>query len=429
MNKNISEFIEFLDNSPSCYHATANLEKIIQAAGYTRLHEHEDWTLLPGEKYYMIRGGTTLIAFRIPRHKPLGFLMSASHVDRPTFKVKGETDGKGGYTRLYTESYGGMIMSTWLDRPLSVAGRVMVDTGEGVVCRLVNIDRDLLLIPNVAIHMNRQVNDGYKFNPAVDTLPLIGGKDAVGKFYDLLEQEAGGKIMGRDLFLYNRQKASVWGVENEYISSGALDDLACAWSCTQAFLKAAENDDMVPVLCCFDDEEVGSNSPQGAASTLLADTLNRICNMLELNPYRMLAQSFMVSADNAHAVHPNHPEYSDAFNAPIMGNGVVLKFNANQRYTTDAVSAAVFRKICANADVNVQEYSNRADIVGGSTLGHISLTHVSVPTADVGLPQLAMHSSYETIAAADLAALETAMIEYYSSVLEVSKDGGCAIHK
>ena len=427
MNKKISDFIEFLDSSPSCYHATANLEKLVLDAGYTRLYEHEDWTLAPGGKYYMIRGGTTLIAFRLPVNKPVGFMMSASHVDRPTFKVKGEAELRGAYTRLHTEGYGGMIMSTWLDRPLSVAGRVMVDTGSGVGFRLVNIDRDLLLIPNVAIHMNRQVNDGYKFNPAVDTLPLIGGKDAAGRFHQLLEQEAGGKILGRDLFLYVRQKASVWGADEEFLSSAALDDLACAWSCTQAFLKAGENEFMIPVLCCFDDEEVGSNSPQGAASTLLADTLNRICNMLELNPYRMLAQSFMVSADNAHAVHPNHPEYADAYNAPVLGGGVVLKFNANQRYTTDAVSAAVFRKICSMAGVKVQEYSNRPDIVGGSTLGHISLTHVSVPTADVGLPQLAMHSSYETIALADLESLEQAMTTYYGTRLTVTRDGGCGI--
>ena len=427
MTKKLSDFIEFLDNSPSCYHATANLEKKILAAGYTRLHEHEDWTLVPGGKYYMIRGGTTLIAFRIPRGNPTGFMMSASHVDRPTFKVKGETEGKGTYTRLYTEGYGGMLISTWLDRPLSVAGRAMVETENGIQTRLINIDRDLLLIPSVAIHLNRQVNDGYKWNLAVDTLPLIGGKEGAGKFYDLLEEAAGGKILGRDLFLYNRQKASVWGLEEEFLSSAALDDLACAWSCTEAFLNAAETENTIPMLCAFDDEEVGSNSPQGAASTLLADTLNRICNGLRVNPYRMLAQSFMISADNAHAVHPNHPEFSDAFNAPVMGGGVVLKFNANQRYTTDAVSAAVFRKLCNKAGVPVQEYSNRPDIMGGSTLGHISLTHVSVPTADVGLPQLAMHSSYETIAAKDLEYLETAMTAYYGTTLEVTEDGGCVI--
>ena len=426
MNTSLSEFIQFLDNSPSCYHATANLVDMLVAEGYVQLHEHEDWTLLPGGKYFMVRGGTTMIAFRIPQNPAKGFMMSASHVDRPTFKIKGESELTGKYTRLGTEGYGGMIISTWLDRPLSVAGRVMVEAENGVAGQLINIDRDLMLIPSVAIHMNRQVNDGYKWNLAVDTLPLLGGKEAAGKFEQVLEEAAGGKIWGRDLYLYNRQKATVWGVENEYISAGALDDLACVWACTKGFLQAKETD-AVSVLCAFDDEEVGSNSPQGAASTLLADTLNRICNALQVNPYRMLAQSFMISADNAHGVHPNHPEYADGIHGPVLGNGVVLKFNANQRYTTDGVSAAVFRKICAGAEVPVQDYCNRADIPGGSTLGHISLTHVSVPTADVGLPQLAMHSSYETAAVKDLEYLEKAMATYYGTTLEATDDGGCII--
>lgn len=426
MNSNISEFVEFLDNSPSCYHATFNLVKLLWEKGYTQLHEHEDWELRPGGNYFMVRGGTTLIAFRIPEGTPTGFMMSASHVDRPSFKVKGNAELTGTYTRLATEGYGGMIMSAWMDRPLSVAGRVLVETEQGIAGRLLNIDRDLMLIPNVAIHMNRQVNDGYNWNPAVDTIPLLGGKDAAGKLNALLEKEAGGKILGRDLYLYVRQKASIWGVDEEFISAPGLDDLECVWACTQGFLRAKQTD-AIAVLCAFDDEEVGSNSPQGAASTLLQDTLNRICNALNLNPYRMLAQSFMISADNAHARHPNHPEYSDASNAPVLGGGVVLKFNANQRYTTDGVSAAVFRRICAGAGVPLQEYSNRADIRGGSTLGHISLTHVSVPTADVGLAQLAMHSSYETAAVRDLENLETAMTAYYGTVLEATKDGGCVI--
>ncbi len=426
MNNNISEFVDFLDNSPSCYHATFNLVKMLWKAGYKQLHEHEDWELLPGGSYFMVRGGTTLIAFRIPEGTPTGFMMSASHVDRPSFKLKGNAELTGVYTRLPTEGYGGMIMSTWLDRPLSVAGRVLVETEKGIAGRLLNIDRDLVLIPNVAIHMNRQVNDGYKWNPAVDTIPLLGGKNAAGKLNELLEKEAGGKILGRDLYLYVRQKASIWGVDEEYISAPGLDDLECVWACTKGFLQAKQTD-AIAVLCAFDDEEVGSNSPQGAASTLLQDTLNRICNALELNPYRMLAQSFMVSADNAHALHPNHPEYADASNAPVLGGGVVLKFNANQRYTTDGVSAAVFRKICAGAGVPLQEYANRPDIRGGSTLGHISLTHVSVPTADVGLPQLAMHSSYETASLRDLECLEKAMTAYYSTVLEATDDGGCVI--
>ncbi len=426
MQTNIQEFIDFLNHSPSCYHATANLVEMLEKEGYVRLHEHEDWFFAPGGRYFMVRGGTTLIAFRIPHLNPTGFMMSAAHVDRPTFKLKRSSELRGQYTRIGTERYGGMIMSTWMDRPLSVAGRVMVETGNGVEGKLINIDRDLMLMPNVAIHMNRQVNEGYSWNPAVDTIPLIGSKDAVGKFEDLLEKEAGGKILGRDLYLYVRQKASIWGMENEFISSAALDDLECAWGCTRGFL-AAKDTDAIPVLCAFDDEEVGSNSPQGAASTILSDTLNRICNALSLNPYRMLAQSFMVSADNAHAIHPNHPEFADPNNAPVLGSGVVLKFNANQRYTTDGVSAAVFRKICMGAGVPVQEYSNRPDIPGGSTLGHISLTHVSVPTADVGLPQLAMHSCYETAAVKDIEYLEKAMTAYYSSVLVVRNDGGCEI--
>ena len=426
MNTNISEFIDFLDNSPSCYHATFNLVKKMWAEGYIQLHEHEDWVLEPGKKYFMVRGGTTLIAFRIPAGSPKGFMMSAAHVDRPTFKVKGNGELEGRYTRLSTERYGGMIMSTWMDRPLSIAGRVLVETEEGVVSRLINIDRDLVLMPSVAIHMNRAVNDGYKWNPAVDTIPLLGGKETAGKLGELLEKEAGGKILGRDLYLYVRQKASVWGLDNEYISGAALDDLECTWACTRGFLQAKETD-AVAVLCAFDDEEVGSNSPQGAASTLLADTLNRICHALEVNPYRMLAQSFMISADNAHSVHPNHPEYADSTHAPVMGGGVVLKFNANQRYTTDGVSAAVVRKICADIGVPVQDYANRADIPGGSTLGHISLTHVSVPTADVGLAQLAMHSCYETAAVKDLEYLEKAMTAYYGTTLEATDDGGCRI--
>ena len=422
----MEELREFLDRSVSAYHATANLVQMLEQAGYTRLYEHEPWNLVRGGKYYMVRGGTTMLAFRVPKGTPKGFMISACHTDRPTFKVKGNGELKGTYTRLATEKYGGMLMSPWMDRPLSVAGRVVVETEDGVEAKLINIDRDLMLMPNVAIHMNRTVNDGYKWNPAVDTIPLLGGKDAAGKFWPLIEKEAGGKLLGYDLYLYVRQKASIWGIDNEYISSPALDDLECAWGCTRGFLNAKESDS-VPVLCAFDDEEVGSNSPQGAASTILEFTLERICDALGADIHLMLAQSFMVSADNAHALHPNHPEYADPTNAPTMGGGVVLKFNAAQRYTTDGVSAAVFAKICSRVDVPLQCYCNRADIPGGSTLGHISLTHVSVPTVDVGLAQLAMHSCYETASLADVEYLERAMTAYYSSALEVTSDGGCII--
>ena len=419
MDNRIYNLTNFLDASPSVYHAVANLETELKNAGYTPLFEGDSWNLIPGGKYYLTRGGSAIMAFRIPEGTPTGFMMTASHSDRPTFKVKENGELAGAYTRLAVERYGGMIIAPWLDRPLSVAGRVLVETDNGIESKLLNVDRDLLLIPNVAIHMNRQANDGYKWNPAVDVLPLMGGKDTKGKFAAMLEEAAGGKILGSDLFLYIRQKASIWGLEDEYVSSAALDDLECAWGCTQGFLNAAESS-AIPVLCVFNNEEVGSSSSEGADSNLLEGLLERICDALNLDLYRMLAQSFMVSADNAHALHPNHPELADPTNAPVLGGGVVLKFNASQRYCTDGVSAAIFRKVCAKADVSVQTYCNRADLPGGSTLGNISLHHVSVPTADIGLPQLAMHSCYETAAVKDAGALVDAMAAFYGSSLEVS---------
>lgn len=422
MDNRITHLCDFLNASHSLYHAVAYLEKQLKKDGYTRLYEHKNWDLVPGGKYYLIRGGTAILAFRIPEGQPKSFLLSASHSDRPCFKVKENFSLAGAYTRMAVERYGGQILSTWLDRPLSVAGRVTVETKNGIETRLIDIDKDLLLIPNVAIHMNRGVNDGYKWNPAVDMLPLAGGKEAAGKIEALLEKEAGGKILGHDLYLYVRQKASVWGIDEEYISSPALDDLECAWGCTQGFL-AAKDSDSVPVLCVFDSEEVGSGSVQGAASVLLPDVLRRISEAMDWNLDTMLAQSFMISADNAHAVHPNHPEYADPTNAPVMGQGIVLKYNANLSYCTDGVAAAIFRKVCAKAGAKVQTYCNRADIPGGSTLGRISLGKVSIPTADIGLPQLAMHSSYETAAAADAIALEEAMTVYYSSTLEATETG------
>ena len=422
MDSRTKALCDFLDASHSVYHTQAYLAETLKNAGYTRLYEQDEWALIPGGKYFLTRGGSALVAFRVPKESPKGFLMSASHSDRPTFKVKENFELAAAYTRMAVERYGGMLIAPWLDRPLSVAGRVTVETETGVETKLLDIDRDLLLIPNVAIHMNRQANEGYKWNPAVDTLPLVGGAGAAGKLPALLEQEAGGKILGHDLYLYIRQKASVWGVDEEYISAAALDDLECAWGCTQGFLKSGDSAS-VPVLCVFDSEEVGSVSPQGAGSSLLEDTLGRICDSLELHRGRMLAQSFLVSADNAHAVHPNHPEYADPGNAPVMGGGLVIKYNANLSYCTDSVSAGVFRKICGRAGVRVQTYHNRADLPGGSTLGRISLAHVSVPTVDIGLAQLAMHSCYETAAVSDAIDLENAMAAYYGATLEATQTG------
>ena len=407
----------FLDRAHSVYHAVAALKEMLDAAGYTPLTAGAAWALKRGGKYYMVKGGTALVAFRIPENTPVGFMLSASHSDRPTFKLKENGEITGKYTRLSTEKYGGMLIAPWLDRPLSVAGRVLVDTPEGVTTRLVDIDRDLMLIPNVAIHMNRNANESASWNPAVDTLPLLGGEAAAGKLQRLLEEAAGGKLLGHDLYLYVRQQASIWGVEEEYISSAALDDLMCAWCCTRGFLEAKESRS-VPVLCVFDSEEVGSCSMQGADSTLLASVLAQIAAGLKLPLEGLLANSFILSADNAHAVHPNHPEYADPNNAPLMGKGVVVKFNANQRYTTDGLAYALLCKLSEKAGVPLQTYYNRADLPGGSTLGAISLRHVSVLSADIGLAQLAMHSSYETAAVADAGHLVRLMAAFYGSTLE-----------
>lgn len=412
----------FLDHCHSAYHAVAGLTWELEAAGYLCLSEGEDWDLTPGGKYYLTRGGSALIAFRIPYETPRGFLMAATHADRPCFKVKENGILKGEYTRLATEKYGGMIISSWLDRPLSVAGRVLVETPEGVESRLVDIDEDLLLIPNVAIHMNRKVNEGYAWNPAVDTLPLLGSAEATDSFWQRIEKAAGGNILSHDLYLYLRQNATVWGVEKEYLSAQGLDDLACSWCALQGFLQAEEAP-AIPVLCVFDNEEVGSQSPQGADSSLLKTVLTRICKAMSLEQDKLLSQSFMVSADNAHALHPNHPELSDQTNAPVLGGGVVIKFNANQRYTTDAVTAAVFRRVCEKADVPVQSYYNRADIPGGSTLGVLAATQISVPSVDIGLAQLAMHSCYETVAVQDVSDMTRALQCYFGIRLETPEDG------
>lgn len=411
----------FLDESHSAYHAQAALRRELDAEGYVNLPEGAQWQLAPGGKYYVCRGGAAVIAFRIPEVSPKGFLMAAAHTDRPCLKLKENGEAVGPYTTLQVERYGGLLVAPWLDRVLSLAGRVMVQTEHGAKSVLVDLDRDLLLIPNVAIHMNRQANDGYKWNPVMDVNPLLGGKDAAGKLMALLEEKAGGKILGHDLTLYVREKARVWGMDGAYISSQALDDLQCVWGCFQGFLQAAPSGD-IPVFCALNSEEIGSRTPGGADSTYVEDVLTRIAACLGLDVRALLSQSFLVSADNAHAIHPNHPELADSGNAPVMGGGIVVKFNSNQRYCTDGLCAALFRQVCRQADVPVQTYYNRPDIPGGSTLGCVSIGHVSVPTVDIGLPQLAMHSCYETAAVTDGESLEKAMRAYYSATLELSEE-------
>ena len=332
------------------------------------------------------------------------------------------------YVQLDVERYGGMILNTWLDRPLSVAGRLAVRTQDGVRSLLVNLDEDSAVIPNVAIHMNREINTGYKYNPAADMMPLWSGGDGKGSFRARIAQAAGvaeGDIIGSDLYLYNRMPGCVWGGEGEYLSAGRLDDLECAYASLQALLTAADGAH-INICCVFDNEEVGSGTKQGADSTFLSDVLRRITLSLghdEADYMAALPRSFMLSADNAHATHPNHPELSDPVNQVYMNEGVVIKFNANQKYTTDGVSEAVFHAICQHADVPVQHFANRSDMPGGSTLGNISGGHVSVNTLDIGLAQLAMHSSYETAGTKDVDYMIRAMRAFYETEIDCLRDG------
>lgn len=412
--------------SPDCFHVVANLKTMLDMQGFRELKEAERWTLVPGGKYYVTRNGSALMAFRLPGTDFRGFRIIASHSDSPSFKIKEnpELPGAGCYVRLNTERYGGMLMAPWFDRPLSVAGRVFAEVtnaGEAmnlpaeldpelkklltgrkrVEERLVNIDRDLLMIPSLAIHMDRKVNEGKSLNAQKDLLPLLGSEAVKGQFARLVAEAAGAapeQILSSDLYLYDRTAPSVWGAEREFISSPRLDDLECAF-CTFFGFQRAVNDTDVPVYALFDNEEVGSSTRQGAASTFLKDTLRRIGiaeGRDEEQYYTAVAESFMISADNGHAVHPNVPEKADPVNRPVMNGGIVLKYSANQKYTTDAASAAVVRKICRDADIPCQVFTNRSDVPGGSTLGNISGNQVPVRTADIGLAQLAMHSPYET---------------------------------
>lgn len=419
MGNDARALADFLDESPSPYHAVENLRKKLEQAGYTPLDPREKWDLAPGGKYYLLRNDSAIIAMQLPEGAPRGFQMAAAHSDRPSFQVKEnpEQEAAGAYLRLCVEKYGGMLMAPWMDRPLSVAGRILVRGSRSVESRLVNIDRDLLLIPNVAIHMNRKANEGVAINPAQDLLPLFGPVSQKGTFRKLVAEAAGveaEEIFGTDLYLYVRQKASIWGPQEDYISAQGLDDLMCAYGAMEGFLKA-KPEQAIGLCCVFDNEEVGSNTYQGADSDFLRTTLERLCEGLGLSYPQMLAGSFLCSADNAHAKHPNHPEYADPGNAPVLNGGVVLKFNANRRYTTDGYSAAYFREICQRAGVPVQTYYNRADLPGGSTLGNISGSQVSVPTVDIGLAQLAMHSAYETAGAKDVGSLISAMKAFFEA--------------
>ncbi|HJA91640.1 MAG TPA: M18 family aminopeptidase [Candidatus Eisenbergiella merdipullorum] len=460
------ELFAYIDASPTAFHAAAEAASRLEAAGYEKLEKETGARIVPGGRYYMTRNDSSLIAFRVPEGELQRFRIAAAHSDSPSFKIKEtpELEVEGHYVRLNTEGYGGMIQSTWLDRPLSVAGRVIVETENGPRTRLVNLDRDLCVIPNVAIHFNREINKGYAYNPQVDLLPLFSGMidekenrngqknagpeegegqergaEKASTLAGLCARELGieeEKILASDLFLYNREKGRRMGAKGEFIGSPRLDDLQCAFGALKGFLladgasedrteggrKRTDEGASKDAGCCavyalFDNEEIGSGTKQGADSTFLSDVLDCVCDALQIAGAKkrdILSESFLLSADNAHGVHPNHPEKSDPTNRPYLNGGIVLKFQGSQKYTTDAWSAAQVRRLCRQAGIPCQNFANRADIAGGSTLGNISSAHVSIPAADIGLAQLAMHSAFETAGALDTGYLIELCREYYA---------------
>ena len=435
------ELLHFIDASPNAFFAVHNMAQMLTKAGFRELSESLSWDLHPGDSCFVTRNGSALIAFRIPeRTDYAGFQIMASHCDSPAFRIKPNAEIVVGntYVKLNTEKYGGMLCAPWLDRPLSVAGRVIIACDNGIQSRLVNVNRDLLVIPNLAIHMNRQANDGCSFNAQVDMLPLFGeaGKDTQdgkNRLMDLIAGCAGttaDRILDCDLFLYNRMKGTFFGEKEEFIASGRLDDLQCAFASLKGLLLSRPSGS-IAVHCVLDNEEVGSGTKQGAAGTFLKDTLRRINMALggsEEDLMRRIPASFMVSADNAHAVHPNHDGKADPTNRPLLNHGIVIKYSANQKYTTDAVSGAVFRAVCKKADVPYQTFTNRSDMVGGSTLGNISQSQVSLNTVDIGLPQLAMHSPYETAGTKDTAYLAKAAQVLFSGSMHFQADGSCTLN-
>ena len=423
------KLLKFIDRSPSPYHAVSNAEQILKNAEFKRLYEHKEWEIERGGKYYAIRDGSALIAFKVPDVEYTGLNVCASHTDSPSFKLKSspELEPVNSLIRLNVEGYGGMIRESWFDRPLSVAGRITVRGSNGIEMKLVNIDKDLMIIPSLAVHMGKARADGESVNIQNELLPILRGEGG-RNFTELIAESAAveaADIKGCDLYLYNREKGVMFGAENEFIASGRIDDLENVYASLAAFSES-DNKSSMNMFCAFNNEETGSLSRTGAESTFFEDTLERINESLGISRaayLKKLASSFIMSADNAHAAHPSYMSKADPVNRPKLNGGVVIKYNASGRYTTDAVSSAIVKELCRYAQVPVQEYHNRSDIPGGSTLGNLMNRYISVLSADIGAAQLAMHSSYETAGAKDAEYMYRLFREFYSRSLTAADNG------
>lgn len=425
-----NELLNFLSSSPTAFHAVDEMGKILLENGFIKLFEGDKWNLVKGGKYFVTRNMSSIIAFAIPENDASSFAITASHTDSPALKLKPtcEVDTFGKYVRLSVEVYGSMIFSSWMDRPLSIAGRVIVRENNKLVTKLVNLDRDLLLIPNTSIHQNRTINNGYAYNPAIDMLPLFSSYNNKKCVKEMVADElscSADDIVSSELSVYVRTSGTVWGANNEYFSSPRIDDLHCAYATFKGFLNSVVKNEFatIPVFTSFDNEETGNQTKQGAASGFMHDILSRICVACGINLDETLPSSFMVSADNSHAKHPNHPELYDSNNVPYINEGVVIKVNTTQRYTTDAVASALFSEICKKAGVPVQFFANKSDLAGGATLGSLANTKVALSTVDIGLAQLSMHSAYESAGCEDTLHLINAVEALYKTKIRSTGDG------
>ena len=420
------ELIDFINNSPVSFFAVENIKKTLLDNGYVELEENKPFNLKPSDKVFFVRNNSSLVALDIGEsisEEYSAYHIIASHSDSPCFKLKPVADSKTDiYNKINVEVYGGLIAPSWLDRPLAIAGRVVVNTPEGIEYRLVNIEDNLLMIPNMCIHFNRNINSGYEYDPSVDLQAFIGQELEGSPLRKLLADHLSIKdedIVNFDLYLYNHEQGYLWGKKKEYVSSPRLDDLECVFASTKALVES-HNPKAINVLYIADNEEVGSSSRQGAYSDFLEQVLKEVSDKLNISYKLSIANSFLISADNAHAVHPNKPGISDPNNRPYMNKGIAIKFNASQSYTSDAVSGAIFQRLCESSGSPYQFFTNRSDIRGGSTLGNILLGHVSLLSVDVGLPQLAMHSSFETAGTIDIKYSVKAFSEFYSSNIEIN---------
>lgn len=433
----IKRLLSFLDASPVNFLAVKNIADTLLANGFRRVDPSQPLgEVKSGDRFFVTKNDSSVFAFCIG-NKPIadaGFHMICAHCDSPTFRIKPNAEmlTEGGIVKLNTEVYGGPIMSTWFDRPLTLAGRVIV-RGEDVMqpqTLLLHIKRPLLQISNLAIHFNRQVNDGVALSKQKDVLPLLGqitsqleaGNLLMNVILEELNSNAAGRelcakdILDFDLYLADATPACTFGVHNEFISSGRLDDLSMCYAGLEALI-ASDTTDTTQVLALFDNEETGSQTKQGAGSPFLSFMLKRIAlaqSNTEEAYYQAVERAFMISADNAHAWHPNYPEKYDPTNHPMLGGGPVIKFNAAQKYASDAVSAAVFAGLCEKAGVPCQRFVNHSDVAGGSTLGNILASSIPLRGVDMGNAILAMHSCRETGSVADHVFCVKVFTEFYS---------------